>query len=154
MGVELNTFWVIYERTLNEWLRYCVGTFWVVYERTCRVFWKKYPQDTLKSSFRANSQFTSWVSWDQSGRLFLNVLSIYPLGKMWANFEKTRWVPFTICPINYSLGKLKSFFILFSQLTPWVMSGPLYPSSQWVWWLLIVPLVLLASRLVGRPSPW
>ena len=54
----LNAFWVIHERTLNEWLKYFVGVFWASSERTHQVFSKKYLQDILKSSFWVISEIT------------------------------------------------------------------------------------------------
>ena len=85
LGKVWSNFWANYERTLNEWLRYSVSTFWVSYERTHWVLSKKYLQETSKSFFRSSSQFAPWANWNQSGRFFLNALSIYPLGKMWVN---------------------------------------------------------------------
>jgi len=81
--------WVFFERTLNEWLRYIVGTFWSNLWKNPLGFFKEELMGSLMGSFKTYSQLTHWSHQDQSGEYIENLLTIYPLGKVWVNRLKT-----------------------------------------------------------------
>jgi len=59
--------WVLFERTLNEWLRFIAGTFWTKLWKDPGGSFTKYPVGSLMGSFWIWSQLTHWSHWNQSG---------------------------------------------------------------------------------------
>ena len=140
--------WVNYERTLDEWLRHIVGILWTNLWKKPKGFFKQWLKGILVGFLWSNSQFAHRVYWDQSGGLFLNKLSLYPLGflrvkwkgkclrkecrigrnKSWkitCPDKYTQWANWefdqrkpTYIPLSHSLKKPLSFFHKFDQNMP------------------------------------
>ena len=128
VGMFLSIFWVNYERTLDEWLRYIVGIFWTNLSKKPKGFFKEWLKGILVGFLWSNSQFAHWVYWDQSGGLFLNKLSLYPLGLLRAKCE----IKFQKSSI-YPVAKLQVYCLkTLNKLSIYPLGNtPSAPSGSW-----------------------
>ena len=130
LGVWLSTLWshqwVLYERTLDEWLRFLMGTLWSELWKKPEGSFTKYPLGTVwcelwkKSrvpftkcplgswvgTFQKYSPCTQWVKWEQIDGFFWKILGMYPVGIGWANcfrnHNELTMYPLGKCPLAHS----------------------------------------------------
>ena len=97
-------FWSnLWKNSVGSFTKCLMGKVWSDLWKNPQVSYKICLIGTLMGFLWSHSQLTQRSHWDQSGGLFLNELSIHPLGKVWVNCLRSLKKPSI-----YPLGKTPS----------------------------------------------